>query len=286
MSALRQRLTDYLALRRALGYRLVDHGRQLASFVDYLDDRGEPTVTVTAALAWASSSGASDGQTEVPPADLLRARHERTTPYLYAPEEIAALVAAARRVQPALHGATIATVVGLMAATGLRTGEAVALDRADVDLAAGTLTVRDAKWRKTRQVPIHATVAAALDDYRQLRDTTLPDAPADAFFVSRSGRRLTAAELTRRFRGLRDDLGIHAPPYRRPPRLYDLRHSFAVGTLVDWHAAGVDVQARLPVLSTYLGHLNPASTYWYLQAAPELLGVVARRVERAAGARR
>lgn len=307
MSALGQRLADYLALRRALGYRLVDHGRQLADFVDFCDERGEPTVTVTAALAWASAAGASDGQTarrlsdvrrfagylvafdehtEVPPADLLRARHGRTTPYLYSSEEIAALLAAARRVQPAVRGATIATVVGLMAATGLRTGEAVALDRDDVDLAAGMLTIRDAKWRKTRQVPIHATVAAALDDYRQLRDTTLPDATTDAFFVATSGRRLTAAELTRRFRRLRNDLGIHAPPFRRPPRLYDLRHSFAVATLIDWHAAGVDVQARLPVLSTYLGHLNPASTYWYLQAAPELLGVVARRVERAAGAHR
>jgi integrase len=305
VSALEQRLADYLTLRRALGYRLVEHGRQLAGFVAFLDERGEDTVTVAAALAWASSSSVSVGQTarrlsvvrrfasylvafdertEVPPVDLLRAGQTRTTPYLYSPEEVAALLAAARRLQPALRGATIATAVGLMAATGLRTGETVALDRGDIDLSAGVLTIREAKWRKTRQVPVHATVAAALEHYRGLRDATLPDTNADAFFVSTTGARLTVAELTRRFRGLLGDLGIHAPPFRRPPRLYDLRHSFAVATLIDWHAAGVDVQARLPVLSTYLGHLNPASTYWYLQASPELLGVVATRVERAAGA--
>ena len=227
---------------------------------------------------------AFDERTEVPPADLLRAGQTRTTPYLYAPEEVAALITAARRLQPALRGATIATAAGLMAATGLRTGETVALDRGDTDLSAGVLTIHDAKWRKTRQVPVHATVAAALEHYRELRDATLPDTNTDAFFVSTTGSRLTAAELTRRFRRLLGDLGIHAPPFRRPPRLYDLRHSFAVATLIDWHAAGVDVQARLPVLSTYMGHLNPASTYWYLQASPELLGVVAARVERAAGA--
>jgi integrase/recombinase XerD len=285
VSALEQRLADYLTLCRALGYRLVEHGRQLAGFVAFLDERGEDTVTVTAALAWASASGVSVGQTarrlsvvrrfasylvafdertEVPPVDLLRAGRTRTTPYLYSPEEVAALLAAARRLQPALRGATIATAVGLMAATGLRTGETVALGRGDIDLSAWVLTIRDAKWRKTRQVPVHATVAAALEHYRQLRDATLPDANADAFFVSTTGTRLTVAELTRRFRGLLGELGIHAPPFRRPAtalRLcrrrhnYDVRHTYATVGLMNatgWH--------EVKVISQRLGHASVGFT--------------------------
>jgi integrase len=305
MSGLADHLADYLALRRALGYRLVDDGRQLARFVAFCDERCERTVTITTAMAWASSQDVSAGQTsrrlsmvrrfasylvafdedtQVPPADLVYAPQARTTPYLYSPEEVAALIGAARRLQPQLRGATIATAVGLMAATGLRTGEVVALDRDDVDLPAGVLAVRDSKWHKSRLVPIHDSVAAALDRYRHVRDRTIPAPHTDAFLVSVTGSRLRPGELTGRFRALLADLGIQAPPFRRPPRLYDLRHTFAVSTLVDWHAAGADVQARLPILSTYLGHLNPASTYWYLHAAPQLLGVVAQRVARATGA--
>lgn len=305
MSGLADHLADYLALRRALGYRLVEHGRELASFVAFCDQRDEHTVTITAAIAWASSSDTSVGQTsrrlsmvrrfasylvafddntQVPPVDVVHAPQARTTPYLYSPDEVGALITAARRLQPELRGATIATAVGLMAATGLRTGEVIAVDHSDIDLAAAMLTVRNSKWHKSRHVPIHDTIAAALDRYRHLRDRTIPAPHTDAFLVSVTGSRLRPAELTGRFRALLADLGIQAPPFRRPPRLYDLRHTFAVSTLVDWHAAGADVQARLPILSTYLGHLNPASTYWYLQAAPELLGVVAHRVARLTGA--
>ena len=305
MSALSAHLDAYLALRRALGYRLVEDARQLAAFVAYLDQNDHTTVTVTAALAWASARDASpqltsrrlsmirrfagyltafDDTTQIPPPDLVRAPVGRTTPYLYSADEVRALMAAARRLQPEIRGATIATVIGLLAATGLRPGEAVALDRGDVDASAAMLTVRDSKWHKTRVVPIHDSVTAALDRYRRLRDRTIAAPTTDAYFVSVTGRRLSVGDLGRWFRRLLVDTGIHAPPFRRPPRPYDLRHSFTVATLVDWHAAGVDVQARLPVLSTYLGHLNPASTYWYLQAAPELLGVVSGRVARATGA--
>ncbi|MGH9153748.1 MAG: tyrosine-type recombinase/integrase [Acidimicrobiales bacterium] len=306
MSALEERLAGYLALRRALGYRLVQHGHQLERFVTFLDDRGAETVTVAAALAWASSEAsigqtarrlsmvrrfaaylaAFDERTEIPPADLLRPGRARTTPYLYTPEETAALIASARRLRPPLRGATMATAIGLMAATGLRTGEVAALDRDDVDLAGAQITVRDSKWHKSRQVPIHATTARALGRYARLRDRTIT-APTDAaFLVTMTGRRATTAELTRRFRPLITALGIQAPPFRRPPRLYDFRHSFAVATLIDWYAAGVDVQARLPVLSTYMGHLNPSSTYWYLQAAPELLGAAAERLDDTTGGTR
>ena len=304
MSVLADHLSSYLALRRALGYRLDEVGRQLAGFVAFCDQRDQSTVTVTAALAWASSHDASaaqtsrrlsmvrrfaayvaafDDTTQIPPADLVAAAPGRATPYLYSPDEVAALIAAARRLHPRLRGATVATAVGLMAATGLRTGEVIALDRGDVDLSGAALTVRDSKWHKSRHVPIHHSVAAAIDRYRRLRDRTLPSS-SDAVLVTMTGARLRNSDLTGPFRQLLADLGIQAPPFRRPPRLYDLRHSFAVSTLIDWHADGVDVQARLPILSTYLGHLNPASTYWYLQAAPELLGVVAQRVARSTGA--
>lgn len=305
MSALADHLADYLELRRAVGYRLVEHGRQLAGFVTFCEQREEGTVTITTAIAWASSGEASpamasrrlqmlrgfaryllavDPATEVPPVALVHAPVNRTPPYVFTAEEVAALIGAARRLEPPLLAATMATAIGLLAATGMRTGEAVALNDDDADLSAGMLTVRDSKWHKSRHVPIHPTTVEALRRYRRLRDQTIPAPPSGALLVTAAGSRLTGATLGGRFRVLLAELGIQAPAFRRPPRLADLRHTFAITTLMDWHAAGADVQARLPILSTYLGHLTPAATYWYLEAAPELMAVIAQRVARATGA--
>lgn len=303
MSALSNHLEDYLSLRRALGYRLVADGRALADFVAHLDDNALATVTAEAALSWAVSRGASangiarrlsmvrrfcsylvafDDKTEAPPPHLVRADQSRTPPHLYSGAEVTALMAAASRLLPPLWAASLSTLIGLMAATGLRTGEVVRLDRSDVDVGAAVLSVRTSKLGKSRQVPLHPATAAALADYVVVRDQMCPEPVAPSFLVSATGTRIGSEGLGAAFRALVADCGI-ASATGRAPRLADLRHSFAVQTLLDWHDQGVDVQARLPALSTYLGHLNPSSTYWYLEAAPEFMATVAARLERFLG---
>lgn len=299
MSALAAAAQDYLGIRRALGVKLVGPGRLLADYIAHLDAHDLGTVTVASAVDWASAPAgitraqiavrlsvargfaryltAFDPSTEIPPADLLHGAVQRRTPFLFTDEQVTALMAAAGRLSPPLRAATFGTLIGLMAATGLRTAEARQLDRDDVDLIHGTLTVRCSKYGKTRQIPLHPSTTAAVAGYLRRRDQLCPN-PLDAsLLITPTGGRLP--NLGDTFRQLLAQVGIQAPPGRRAPRLHDLRHGFAVATLRDWHAAGQDVQRHLPALSTYLGHVNPAHTYWYLQAVPELMAVLADRVE-------
>lgn len=295
MTALAEHVERYLAVRRALGYRLSHYGPLLASFVSYLEDAGECTVTVKSTQDWISQfhpidpagplsvvrafatyMSGFDSATEVPPSWLAPAHVGRVRPYIYSKGEIQALIEAAQRLRPRLWGSCMATLIGLLAATGLRPGEAYRLERSHVDLKAGELAVLNSKFGKSRLLPLHPTTVKALGRYARARDRTKP---ADsAFFLSYSGRRITSGQVSLCFRELLDACSIAAPPGRRPPRLYDFRHSFAVNTLIDWHRSGVDVRRQLPVLSAYLGHLVPGNTYWYFEATPELLGLVAVRM--------
>lgn len=299
---------DYLALRRALGYRLVADERLLHDFSDYLKTRGQATVTAAAALSWATGPteasptqigrrlstvrrfavylAAFDPDTELPPDGGFPHLAPRRPPYIFDPGEVTALMGAAGRLRPALRAATLTTLIGLMAATGLRTSEAWRLDSTDVDLAGGLLLVRASKYGRTRQIPVHKTTIGALGDYLGRRDRLCPHPPSAALLVSATGQRLAGSGTSTTFRRLLAEVGVTVAPGRRPPRLHDLRHTFAVTTLTGWHQQGVDVQARLAVLSAYLGHVNPAYTYWYLQAVPELMSVLADRVEASAGAPR
>jgi integrase/recombinase XerD len=188
------------------------------------------------------------------------------------------MIDAARRLRPELHGAGLATLIGVMATAGLRTGEALRLDRDNIDPTAGTLSILKSKWGKSRRIPLHPSTVAALGDYTALRDRYVGKSADSALLLSVRGARITPAMLHHWFPAVRADAGIIAGPGQRQPRLYDLRHTFAVHTLTDWHTAGIDVQRQLPVLSTYLGHVNPDNTYWYLQATPELMDVLADRV--------
>jgi integrase len=235
---------------------------------------------LTVVRGFAAYLATVEQDTEVPPKGLLASRASRTTPYLFSPAEITALMAAARRLSSPLRAATFEALIGLLAVTGLRTGEAMALDRVDVDLAEGVVTIWRSKLGKSRQVPLHQSATAALARYVARRDELCPRATTPSFLLSGGGTRLNHTNVSTTFAGLLDDAGIVTPPGRRRPRLYDLRHSFAVATLVDWHAEGADMQSRLPVLSTWMGHIKPATTYWYLHAAPELLAVTALRLER------
>ncbi len=309
MSRLRTAADDYLAMRRALGFKLTTQGRQLMAFIDYCEAQQAEHVTTDLALAWAMQTSRSssdevywsrrlmvvrifarhlktlDPATEVPPADVLPHHYRRIAPYLYSPGEIAALMSAAGGLAPPLRAATWQTLIGLLAVTGMRTGEACGLDRDQVDWGTGVLVVADSKFGKSRQVFLSASTITALRDYERCRDHWCPAPAAPSFFVSTRGTRLDAHNLTHTFADLVQAIGIQTPPGRRRPRLHDLRHSFTVATLLDWYRDGADVQARLPLLSTWLGHVDPKSTYWYLQAVPELLVLAAGRLEHAFGQR-
>jgi integrase len=297
---------DYLTVRRRLGFELKHPGRTLEDFVEFMDHAGAERVTTELALMWATSVQAHphrwrrrlgvvrgfarylstiDPATEIPPEDLLPAALPRVAPYLYSPGEIQALMAAARALSPQLRAATFETVIGLLAVTGLRPGEALGLDRADVDLSDGALHVRAAKQNKHREVALHDTTTIALRKYSRLRDRHLPVPSSPAFFVSQQGARLTARAFNKVFAKLIGQIGLEGAGERARPRAHDIRHSFAVRTLIDWYHAGENVDAKLPLLSTFLGHVDPASTYWYLQASPELLALARDRLERLAGER-
>lgn len=299
MNNLEQHLERYLALRRSLGYELKEHGRVLPGFVRYAEAKGETTVHITTAVAWAGLAG-SDGQrgrrlsmvrglaryltafdpaTEVPPRGpfAVMAPSRR---HIFSGPEIAGLMRAAAGFGPAPFGQTIATVIGLMASTGLRPAEIRRLDCGHVDLTAGQLTVWHSKSGRSRRLPLHETTIGVLADYTAARDRAHPFSRDEAFFVDRKGWRLTALVLSTVFRELRLQCLDPAPAGQRPALLGDLRHTFAVSTLLAWHQAGADVQAQLPVLSAYMGHVNPAQTYWYLQATPELMALAAERLER------
>ncbi len=301
MSELRAALRDYLALRRALGYALKETEWLLTGFVGYLEEHGEPTVTTAHAIAWATRPAGThprwwqhrlgtvrgfarylasiDPRAEVPQARLLPAAYTRATPYLYCPADITALLAAAGTLSPALRAATYQTLIGLLAVSGMRIGEAIALDCADVDDNALLLAVRKAKPGSARTIPLHPATAEALRRYARLRDRHFPAPSTPGFFLSTRGTRLAYSDANKTFRALIRTAGLQGNGERHRPRAHDLRHSFAVATLLRWYQEGADVDARLPLLSAMLGHADPASTYWYLQAAPELLALVADRLQ-------
>jgi integrase/recombinase XerD len=290
-------------MRRALGFKLETHGPRLMSFVGFCEERGASRVTTDLAVEWATRTAsdseayqarrldvvrifarhlqALDPSTEVPPGDVLSRRQWRIPPYLYCPEEIAALLDATGVLRPAIRAATWRTLIGLLAVTGMRKAEACHLIRDDVDLETRTLVIRDSKFGKSRLVFLHPTAAGALRAYERARDKAIPGPQADTFLVNSRGRPLNTHNIQRTFTVLAAEAGIQAPAGRRAPRLHDLRHSFTVATMLDFYRDGEDVQARLPVLSTWLGHVDPKSTYWYLQAVPELLTLAAGRLETA-----
>src|SRR5215207_967134 len=268
-------------MRRALGFKLTSWARHLRSFIDYCEGHHAERITTELALAWATQTprGSSDEVYWSRRLMVVRifARH------LYEPGEITALIGAAGRLTPPLRAASWQTLIGLLAVTGMRKSEACRLDRDQVDLDTGALVIADSKFGKSRRVLLHQSTVAALRQYEQHRDRWCPAPAAPSFFVSTRGTRLDVHNITHTFADLVNDAGIQAPPGRRRPRMHDLRHAFTVATLLDFYHDGGDVQARLPLLSTWLGHVDPKSTYWYLQAIPELLALAAGRLELAFG---
>ncbi len=301
MTRLDHVVEEYLAVRRGLGYKLKREGMLLPDFARFLEQQGSPFITSTLAVQWATQpagvsrkwgaarlrmvrqlaryASALDPCTEVPASDLLPYREVRRTPYIYAEGEITRLLAATGTLRSPVMRSTYATLIGLLACTGLRVGEALALDRTDIDWCEKTLLIRRAKFGKSRLVPLHNTAIDRLEAYATIRDGSIRRPRTSNFFLEHDGMRLDYSNAAMTFLRLVHRAGLaHARPRR--PRIHDMRHSFAVKTLLRWYREGVDVEAWLPRLSTYLGHVSPSSTYWYLTATPELLAIAAARAER------
>jgi len=303
MSPWRQRVVDYIQLRRSLGFKLRAARVALPRFAAFLEAHGAAHLTIALALQWAQEEpaarpvewagrlgfvrgfarhwSAQDPHTEVPPWGWLPYRPGRARPYVYSDEEVRRLLAAAQQLPSphGLRGPTYHGLLGLLAVTGLRISEALNLDAADVDLPAGLLTIRGTKFGKTRLVPIHPSTQHVLTAYAARRDRFLAGRPAPSFFVSTRGTRLDGATVRTTFYALSRRVGLRGATASHGPRLHDFRHRFAVQTLLRWYRAGQDAERQLPLLSTYLGHGHLADTYWYFTACPELLGAAVQRLE-------
>lgn len=298
MSILREHGAAYLEMRRSLGYKLKGHGRLLMEFIGYLEDHAYGTVTTEAAMAWAAAPdgvtqyyrnkrlsvarcfarylSAFDPSCQVPPAGLTGPPQPRPVPYLYSPQDISALIHAAGTLASPLQAATFQSLISLLAVSGMRPGEAIALDQGDVDLDAALATVHG-KYDRTRLVPLHPDTVAMLRRYRDRCRKLCPAPSSPAFFLSAAGTRMSGSRADAVFAQLLVLAGITTPA-SRPARVHGLRHSFAVTTLAGWYRDGADVAAQMPLLSAFMGHIGPASTFYYLHAAPELLGLAAQRL--------
>jgi integrase/recombinase XerD len=303
---LRGLVTDYLRVRRSLGYKLEYTERLLFGFVDYLSAVGAPAATVEHAVGFAMAPpGASprwqalrlsavrcfarwahlqDPTIQVPSPRLLPARVTRAAPYTDSDTEIAALLEATGRLHPQIRAVTFHTLIALMAATGIRTGEALGLDVTDFDQRACTLTVTG-KYGKTRRLPLHPSIRDGLIDYLLQRQRLQPAPSGPALLVTSRGTRLKPQSVHPVFRSLTDRTGITDASSACRPRLHDLRHRFAVLTMLDAYRSGRDPAAVLPVLATWLGHADPGDTYWYLTGTAELLEAAMQRLDSLAGRR-
>jgi integrase/recombinase XerD len=305
MNTLRQAVEEYVTMRRALGFKLKEAGKSLMGFAGFLQKEHASYITVPLALKWAQQTSstrpaewtrrlnfvrgfaryrrATDPRTEILPWGLLPFRPERARPYLYTNAEVQSLLRTALQLSPddALRRWTYHVLLGLLAVSGMRISEALNLRLSDVDLQNNVLTVQGSKFDQSRLVPLHPSTKSKLTRYRSRRDRYLLGTDAsDYFFVSKRGNRLDGAEVRRTFYALSRKTGLRGPSDSHGPRIHDFRHRFAIQTLLNWYRSGEDVERRISVLSTYLGHVHVADTYWYLTGCPELMGWAVQRLER------
>ncbi len=211
---------------------------------------------------------------------MFAVRRERPIPYLWSDADIRRLLAAAGALTPPLKAASYQALFGLLAVSGMRVGEAAGLGRDDIDLDAGVITVREqiAKLERARLVPLHPTTVEALGRYASERDRLCPTPRSSRYFLSSVGSALTRSEIAKTLRKLTTTLELRTDTVH--PVAHQLRHTFAVSTLIGWQRSGVPINERIVLLSTYLGHVSPAETYWYLTATPELMDSAAQRLQR------
>ena len=307
MTGLRQAVREYLSMRRDLGFQLRKAGKGLLDFVTFMEQHRASYITQALALAWAQQPAnvqpahwaqrlsfvrgfaqyrsATDPRTQIPAPGLLPFRPKRARPYLYSNAEIRSLLRAAlnmpcRFERGELRPWVYYTLFGLLSVSGLRLGEARNLELQDVDLKAAVLTIRGAKFGKTRLVPLHASACKVLADYICRRERHWGQRPVSSFlFVSSWGNRLDGGDIHRTFYALSRQIGLRGASDSHGPRLHDMRHRFATRTLVHWYRSNQDPERKLPLLSAYLGHVHVADTQWYLSGSPELMREAMRRLE-------
>lgn len=304
MSELRAAVEDYIEMRRRFGYQFRTPAALLREFTSFAENQGAGFITTQLALHWAQLPLRSepenwarrlgvvrqfatyrqpmDPRTEIPPHGLLPYRYRRKAPYIYTDTEIRSLIEAAQRLpsRRGLRSLTYSTLFGLLVVTGMRISESLVLTDDDVDLDEGLLTIRRTKFGKARMVPVHSSTLRVLKTYAECRDQLLSSRWAPGFFVSEQGKRLTQWSVRYTFVKVSREVGLRAPArsHGHGPRLHDLRHRFAVQTLVRWYRDGLDVERQIPKLATYLGHVHVNDTYWYLSAVPELLELASQRL--------
>lgn len=307
MKPISQGIRDYLALRRALGFQFEHVEGALRNFASFLEEKKTSRLTSTLMVEWAKIPRqaqpaqwakrlgmvrdfarfwkSTDPLTELPPDGLLPYCYRRRPPYIYTELEIEHLLAAASQLIPrdGLRRHTYFTLFGLIAAAGLRLSESIDLDQKDVDFSRGLLSVRNTKFGKSRLVPLHASTLERLRGYVRTRNRFHSRPRVPAFFVSDRGIRVTKDSVRWAFIAMSKQSALRAPSDRRGPRIHDLRHSFAVRTLMEWYRTGKNIDQQMPLLSTYLGHDHPSDTYWYLSAVPELLAYAGKRLEKQMG---
>jgi site-specific recombinase XerD len=297
-----QAVQQYLTTRRSLGFKLRDEGTVLPQFIRFMEKEGASFITADIALKlaiqpqsttpanwarrlrmvriFATYHSATDPRTQIPSPYLLPHRYHRKQPHIYSDDEVDHLLEAAARLPSplGLRAFTYVTLIGLLSVTGMRIGEAVALDRQDVNMAGGMINIRHAKFGKSRLIPIHFTVERKLVEYETLKTTIIPSPQTFSFFISEAGRRLTKGIAEYTFAKLSRQVGLRGQLDSHGPRLHDFRHTFAVKTLLHWYQTGDQVEQRIPYLATYLGHRHIKDTYWYLSAVPQLMQLVADRL--------
>lgn len=302
------RVDEYLALRRQLGYKLVRQGYLLREFGRYADESGHHgPITAELVLRWVRLPGKAtqnylaqrflvvrrltrhlaleDPRTEIPADDHFKLR--RVQPHIYTKQQIIDLLVAATALSPdgGLRPQSYFTLFGLLASTGIRVGEAIRLQREEVDLNEGILRITDSKFSKSRLVPVHDSTLKVLRRYAAFRDRYHRSGKSTAFLLSESSAPLHYDTVNDTFVQIRDRLGWKRSVDGRAPRIHDLRHSFACHRLLEWYREDVDIDHAILALATYLGHTTVACTYWYLTGVPELLAIGAARFQQFAHAK-
>lgn len=301
-----KQVEDYIAFKQGMGFKIKIESaelRRFAKFARIQDHQG--ALTIDLALNWASEKPhytrwyqarrletvhcfakyafAIDAETQIPPTGIFGKCHGRTIPYIYSNDEVISLMKEANKLlsPDGMRALAISTVIGLLWATGLRVCELCRLLNNDVDFSKMELHIRDTKFHKERYVPIQSTVVNALKKYADYRDKQCPNSTGPYFFSSTGGQQLSEANLEYGFKVIRPCLlpKIKDRWDRRPPRLYDLRHTFACNTIIRWFKEGIDINHQILLLSTYLGHVKPSDTYWYLTGTPELLVLATNQFE-------
>jgi integrase len=305
---IRQGVEEYLTIRQSLGFRLDHPKRMLRNFVSFLEQEDSSYISTDLIVKWANLPKNTqlftraarfsiirkfieywhnfDSSAEVPPKDLLIYSYRRKPPYIYTDEEVSRLLLACKKLTSkiGLRKHTYQVFFGLIACTGLRRSEVIILDKEHIDFDRSIITIKNSKFNRSRMVPIHSTVLKHLIEYNQHRDQLFPILKTNAFFVSEKGLRLNRSAIRDTFLEISQIIGIRNQSDRCGPRIHDLRHRFAVKTIIKWYKSGINVDQRMPILSTYLGHIDPRYTYWYLSNIPELMNLALSRLSGVLGA--